>query len=239
MPQPFTQWKVLPHGKLSKIDDNILSVIGTIPMPVGNMTRRMTVVRLRGGRLVIFSAIALDESEMRVLEDFGKPAFLIVPNDHHRLDAKPWKDRYPSIQVIAPPGARKKIAQAVAVDTTKPDFGDSDVALITVPGTQAREFALEVIGPTGTTLVLNDIIANIRDSSGLGGWLLRLMGFAGDRPNVPVPIKWVLIKDKAAFAAQLRRWAELATLKRVLVSHGSAIIDEPSRILRELAVSLE
>ena len=22
------------------------------------------------------------------LEDFGEPAFLIVPNDHHRLDAK-------------------------------------------------------------------------------------------------------------------------------------------------------
>jgi hypothetical protein len=114
-----------------------------------------------------------------------------------------------------------------------------DVALITVPGTQAREFALEVIGPTGTTLVLNDIVANIRDSSGFGGWLLRLMGFAGDRPNVPVPIKWVLIKDKAAFAAQLRRWAELPALKRVLVSHGSAIIDEPASILRKLAASLD
>jgi hypothetical protein len=34
-------------------------------MPVGNITRRMTVVRLRDGKLVIFSAIALDEVEMR------------------------------------------------------------------------------------------------------------------------------------------------------------------------------
>jgi hypothetical protein len=113
------------------------------------------------------------------------------------------------------------------------------VALITVPGTQARKFALEVIGHTGTTLVLNDIVANIRDSSGFGGWLLRLMGFAGDRPHVPVPIKWVLIKDKAALAAQLRGWAELPALKRVLVSHGSAIIDEPASILRKLAASLD
>lgn len=106
MPQPFTQWKVLPHGKLSKIDDNILSVIGTIPMPVGNMTRRMTVVRLRDGRLVIFSAIALDKT--RCVEDFGKPAFLIVPNDHHRLDAKPWKNRYLPFKSSPPQGHAKR-----------------------------------------------------------------------------------------------------------------------------------
>lgn len=43
MPQPFTEWKVLPHGKLTKIDDNILTVTVTIPMLVGNMTRQMTV----------------------------------------------------------------------------------------------------------------------------------------------------------------------------------------------------
>jgi hypothetical protein len=203
------------------------------------MTRRMTVVRLRDGRLVIFSAIALNPTEMRVLEDFGKPAFLIVPNDHHRLDAKPWKDRYPAIQVIAPPGARKKIEKVVAVDTTHADFGDPNVALITVPGTKRRELALEVAGPTGTTLVLNDVIANIRNPSGFGGWLLRLMGFAGEKPHIPVPIKWVLIKDKAAFAAQLKRWAKQPGLKRVVVSHGSAVIEEPARILRELAATIQ
>ncbi len=29
---------------------------------------------------------------MRALEDFGEPAFLIVPSDHHRLDARIWKE---------------------------------------------------------------------------------------------------------------------------------------------------
>ena len=64
------------------------------------------------------------------------------------------------------------------------------------------------------------------------------LGFAGDKPHVPVPIKWILIKDKAAFAAQLKKWAELPMLKRVLVSHGSPITEEPARILRELAASV-
>ena len=83
MSQPLTEWKVLPHGKLTTVEENILTVVGEIPMPLANITRRMTVVRLRDGRLVIFNAIALDEDEMRALEEFGKPAFLVVPNGHH------------------------------------------------------------------------------------------------------------------------------------------------------------
>src|SRR6188768_2605832 len=88
MPKPFTEWTVLPHGKLSRLDDSLLSVTGDLPMPVGDFPRRMTVVRLDDGRLVIFSAIALDETEMRALEAFGAPSFLVVPNDIHRMDEK-------------------------------------------------------------------------------------------------------------------------------------------------------
>lgn len=35
MAKPFKEWTVLPHGKLVRIDDNILSVSGLIHMPVG------------------------------------------------------------------------------------------------------------------------------------------------------------------------------------------------------------
>jgi hypothetical protein len=238
MPQPFTHWKVLPHDKLIAIDSDILTVTGEIPMPLGKFTRRMTVVRLQDSRLVIFSAIALDEAEMHGLENYGTPAFMIVPNDKHRLDTKIWKDRYPAIQVIAPGGARENIEKVVPVDLTHGNFDDPDVTLVTVPGTAERELALEIRRVEGTTLVVNDIIGNIRDASGLGGWILRMMGFAGDKPHVPLPVKFALIKDKAAVARQLRQWAELPRLKRVLVSHGAPIENDPKATLRELAGSL-
>ena len=61
---------------------------------------------------------------MQALEDYGRPAFLVVPNDHHRLDAKIWKERYPLMQVVAPEGSRAKVEEAVHVDTTDPGFGD-------------------------------------------------------------------------------------------------------------------
>jgi hypothetical protein len=238
MPKPFTEWKVLPHGKLTTLDPDLMTVEGDLPMPLGKITRRMTVVRLSDARLIIFNAIALDEDEMRTLEDFGKPAYLIVPNDYHRLDARIWKDRYPAVQVIAPAGAREKVAEVVAVDATSADFGELDVMFVTVPGTSGREAALEARGANGTTLIVNDVIGNVRDASGVSGWFLRLMGFAGEKPHVPLPVKWLMIKDKPALAAELRRWSLLPSLKRILVSHGAPIEDDPPRVLRELAASL-
>ena len=163
----------------------------------------------------------------------------MVPNDHHRLDAGAWKQRYPQLRVVAPEGSREKIAEAVAVDTTAPRFGDPRVQFVIVPGTRGHEAALVVENRSGTTLVLNDIVANIRDAKGFGGWLLGLMGFAGDEPHVPRPVALMMIDDKAALRAQLLEWAGIVSLRRILVSHGEPIEANPQQVLRELALSLD
>jgi hypothetical protein len=238
MTQPSRQWKVRPHGKLSEINQNILTVTGEIHVPM-ELPRRMTVVRLNDSRLVVFSAIALDEGEMARLEAYGRPAFLIVPSDKHRLDARVWKDRYPAMQVVAPEGARANVEKIVPVDTFAPQFGDSNVQFVAVPGTRGKEAALVVRTPTGTTLVLNDLVGNIRNETGVGGWLLRMAGFAGKRAQIPRVVKMALIKDPHALRAQLLQWAEIESLKRILVSHGSPIEESPHETLRELARSIE
>jgi len=238
MTKPNENWNVLPHGKLTPIDDGMLTVEGRIKMPLMDLPRRMTVVRLHDSRLVVWSAIALDDAAMATFEAFGRPAFLVVPNDHHRLDAKAWKNRYPELKVIAPEGARGRIADVVAVDTTSPDFGDPGVTFVTVPGTRAHEAALVVRRERGTTLVLNDLVGNIRAASGIDGWLLRLAGFAGDDAQIPRVVKMALVKDAADLRAQLLEWAELPGLRRIIVSHGDPIESEPQRTLRDLAASL-
>ena len=238
MTRPNEHWNVLPHGKLTPMDDGMLTVEGRIKMPLMDLPRRMTVVRLHDSRLVVWSAIALDDAAMATFEAFGRPAFLVVPNDHHRLDAKAWKNRYPELKVIAPEGAREKIADVVAVDMTSPDFGDPGVTFVTVPGTRAHEAALVVRRDRGTTLVLNDLVGNIRAASGIDGWLLRLAGFAGDDAQIPRVVKMALVKDAADLRAQLLEWAELPGLRRIIVSHGDPIESEPQRTLRDLAASL-
>lgn len=187
---------------------------------------------------MVFSAISLDEDEMAALEAYGRSAFLIVPNDHHRLDAKAWKDRYPAMQVVAPEGSRAKVEKAVPVDTASPRFDDPSVQFVAVPGTRGREAALVVRTPKGTTLVLNDLVGNIRNESGFGGWLLHMAGFAGKEAQIPRVVKMAMIEDTNALRAQLLQWAEIESLKRILVSHGSTIEENPRQTLRDLASSL-
>jgi len=238
MAKAYQRWNVLPHDKLVAVDPRIMTAVGYLKMPLARLPRRMTVVRLRDARLVVYSAVALRDPDMADLERFGRPAFLVVPSDKHRLDARVWKDRYPDMVVVAPRGGGERVADVVMVDSTSPDFGDPDVRFVVVPGTGENEAALIVKTGDRTTLVLNDLIGNIRGARGLGGWFLRLMGFAGDEPRVPGIVKRLLIKDRAAVREQFLLWAKDPSLERILVSHGEIIDAHPRDALMKLAESL-
>jgi hypothetical protein len=236
--KPFDTWTVLPHGRLMTLDENLLTVVGELPLPLGEFPRRMTVVKLQDGRLVVFSAVALDEPEMQALERFGKPAFLVIPSSIHRMDAKIWKDRYPEMKVIAPDGARAKAEKLVPVDATYVDFGDPTVRYVTVPGTAGHEAALIVQTPKGTTLVVNDLIWNVHDRPGVSGWLFRKLHLTGPKPQITNVVRLGTIKDKGAVRAQLNAWARLRGLNRIVVSHGDIVERNPSGVLRSLAQTL-
>jgi hypothetical protein len=235
MTAPFEKWTVLPHGKLTPVNERITTVVGELKMPLLELPRRMSVVRLKSGGLVIFSAIALREPEMAELEVLGPPAFLVVPSERHRLDAPGYLQRYPSMKVVAPHAGAKKIADVVRVDTSTPDFGDGSVRYAEIAG----DSALEVDGNDGLTVIVNDLIGDIHGEHGVGGWLLRAMGFAGEEPHVPAPVKLLLGKHKSEVAQQFRRWADRDDLRRVIVSHGDPIEADPRSVLRTLAASLD
>src|SRR5690349_9059378 len=96
-------WIILPHGPLREVEPGLLTVVGQIPMPLGNFPRRMTVVGLPRKRTAIYSPFPLKEAAMKRIEELGAPAFLIVPNPSHRLDIRPFHQRYPKARVITAP----------------------------------------------------------------------------------------------------------------------------------------
>jgi hypothetical protein len=238
MPKFNTEWKVLPHGPVEKVDDRIVTVQGDIPMPLGKFPRRMTVVGLSGNRSAIFSAMAVTEPAMRRIEEVGKPSFLIVPNGHHRLDAHAWKDRFPNLKVLCPPGAKESVSDAVPVDSTEDILNDKDVDFVIVEGTGEGEAALVVRRKGGTTLIVNDAIANVQHPHGLGGKLIaRLAGFGVKRPQVPRVVKRAMVEDEKKLAGQLHEWSEISDLRRIVPSHGE-IVDRPEPELTRMAEEL-
>lgn len=239
MPRLHDQWTVLPHGPLREIDYGLLTVVGQIPMPLGNFPRRMTVIGLSGARTALFSPIPLVEPEMERIERLGEPAFLVIPSGSHRLDARPYKARYPKAKVVAPPGARELVSEAVRVDLVTDRFDDRDIGLDIVEGTGEREFAMRVVRPGGTTLIVNDIIAHVANPQGFGAWTMsRLFGFGARRPAIPRPIQARLVCDPGPLAAQLDQWAAIAGLRRIIPSHGEIIDNQPAAELGRLAQRL-
>jgi hypothetical protein len=233
------EWKVEPHGPIQQLDEGLWTVAGEISMPLGHFPRRMTIARLQGGELVIWSAIPLHEPAMSELEAKGRIAYLVAPGVSHRLDLRPWKQRYPQAQIVCAPGAREAVAEAVPVDATEDPFGDLAVRLHTVPGVDGKEAALLVRRGSGTTLVINDLIANVQHPEGLGAKVMaRLMGFGVHEPEMPWVGEKLYVKDKPALAAALRSWAAEPELRRIIVSHGDVIESEPRLTLERIADEL-
>jgi hypothetical protein len=233
MAKALATWKVLPHDPIRKLEENLWYVRGML----GRIQRMMAVARLGDGRLVVYNAIALDEPEMKELEKWGRPAFLVVPSAGHRNDAKIWKQRYPELKVIAPAGAKKRVEEVVPVDDTSGDFGDPSVRFVAPDCTEARDCLLEVHSARGVTVVINDLVVNMPHQRGVGGMVFRMLGFTGPQPKVaPIP-RMMLVRDRAGLKSLLEELAARKDLVRVVMSHGQPIEQDCASALRAAAAT--
>jgi hypothetical protein len=236
MPKPYNTWTVTPHGPIEKVHDNFWRV--EAPFPGAPFKRVMALARLADGRILVHNAIALGDAEMKEIEAWGKPAILLVPNGGHRMDAKIWKDRYPDARVIAPPGARAKVAEIVKVDEDGTSLGDQSVRYEILEGTKEREGVLTVKSGAETTLVFNDALMNMHSLPGFGGFMMGLIGFTGPALKVSFPARMAIVADKKALRAHLERLAGTDGLARIDVCHGEPVTEKAAVALRTAAAAL-
>lgn len=230
-------WKVLPHDPIEQLEPGLWRVEGALEgMP---LRRVMTIAKRSDGLLVIHNAIALEDEPMAQIESFGEPAFLVVPNGYHRLDAAAYKDRYPKLTVLCPRGARAKVERVVAVDGDYTSYpADDAVRLETVEGVGDAEGVMIVRSGGSTTLVFNDLLFNMPHGSGFNGAILRYITQSTGGPKVSRVGRWLIIKDAKTFRRELERLASTPDLRRIIVSHHEVIDHDAARVLREVAATL-
>lgn len=236
MPKAFDTWTVLAHKPIEKLADNLWTVLGTLPQ--GPLKRVMVLARMQDGRLVIHNAIALEEELMKEIENWGTPAFIVVPNGWHRLDSVVYKKRYPDAQIVCPAGSRGRIEQVVPMDLSYAEFaGDDSVTLEHISGTKDREGVLVVRSQDGVTLVFNDLVFNIPHQSGVSGAIFRILGSTGG-PKVPRIARMFLVSDKKAAAEHLGRLADTLEVVRIIPGHGFRIDEDARETMRRVARAL-
>lgn len=218
MAQPRDGWNVLEHGGIERLAERLWRVEGALPHM--SLRRVMTVVKRQNGGVVVHSGIALSEPLMAEIEAWGRPEVLLVPGPYHRMDAAAYKRRYPDLRVYAPRGCRAEVEHVVRVDGSYDDFpGDDVLQVLTVPGTAEREGGMLVRNADGVTVVLNDVVMNMDRRKDVLGFLFTTVLGSAPGPRVSRLSKLVLVKDRAAFRAELLRLSALPDLARLMVSH--------------------
>jgi hypothetical protein len=226
------------HGPIQKLEANLWEVEGEVPgMP---LRRRMTVVRLSDGSLVVHSAIGLDAAAQRELDAWGVVRYVIVPNGWHRIDAPAYAARYPDARIVSPDPARKLVMKRVRVDGNL-SLIPSDQSLSCAPlaGSRIEEQVLSVRSGDRVTLVFCDTVFNLpRRLPGFHGWVYRAIGSTG-APKVTPLMRAISVRDRAALRAHLAALAATPGLHRVIPGHGSFVEgpNEASAFLRAVAAT--
>ena len=218
MAKPSAAWKVLPHEPIEKHSENLWRVLGSLPGM--SLRRTMTLARMADGRIVVHSAIALDEASMKEIEAWGSPAFLVLPNGFHRLDALAYKARYPAIKVLAPKGARAKVEEVIALDETLDAFPPDDaIHFEPLAGLADIEAAMFVRSRDGVTVVLGDVVFNMDRKKDPLGFLFTTIFASAPGPRVSRLFKMLAVKDRSVLRSELERLAETPDLVRLVVAH--------------------
>lgn len=233
-----SEWKVLNHGPLERLADNLWRVEGALPGM--SLRRTMTVVRRADGSLLLHSPIALDDARQRELEALGPIALMVVPNAGHRLDAPAYKARYPSIITFCPRGGRSKVAEVVTVDGTYDDYADDGtVRFETLDGVAEAEGALIVRSSDGVSVVLNDVVMNMDTKKDVLGYLFTTVLGSAPGPRVSRLVRLLFVKNQPALRKHLERLAETPNLQRLIVAHEKVTSGpEAAQALRQAATYL-
>jgi hypothetical protein len=184
---------------------------------------RMTVMRLRDGRLLLHSPVALDADVRRALDGVGRVAYVVAPNRVHHLYAGEALHAYPDARLWIAPGLKQK----------RPDLGFAPVLGDGPPAEwrdevdqvffRGRPYENEVVffHRPSRTLVLCDLAFNFGPAT---PWLTKVLvgligGYGRFGPSRADPL---LIRDRAAARASLERilaW----DFDRVIVAHGDVL----------------
>ncbi|HKY60463.1 MAG TPA: DUF4336 domain-containing protein [Gemmatimonadota bacterium] len=182
--------------------------------------RRMTVVRLEGGRLWLHSVGRLTTEVAGWLDSLGRVAFVVSPSRTHRRWMEAYAAAYPDAALVASPGLPRKRPD-LAFDRTLGDLpepewaGELDQAVFPIRG-DYREVVF--LHRPSRTLILTDLCFHVPAGRGLVTTALaRAFGYY-ERLAVSRLLR-MLLADRPAARDALERiltW----DFDRVIIGHG-------------------
>ncbi|MBL8032916.1 MAG: hypothetical protein JNJ69_04400 [Leptospiraceae bacterium] len=228
--------KIFPHGSITEVAPGLYQVEGSLPFP---LKRNMTLIKLKSGGLLIYSAVALDDAGLAELEKLGRPEVIVVPQPFHTMDLAFYKNRYPDLKVWGAKAGEIYHGVSVDADILKA-MNDPRISATLVPGLKFHEIHLQFEVPGGHALIVCDLFAGDDCyATGFGAKLAKfILGTSSGGFGIAKIVKWRQISDRAKVKKYITDLAEDAQLKLVLVCHGVPLRESVATRLSEAAAQL-
>lgn len=203
------------------VADNLWELRGEWRNKLG---RRMTVIRLRDGRLVIHNAFRLKGQDLDWLNSLGKTSFIVAPNTFHCSDAGWMNRQFPMAELFVPQSKMQEFSSKGLlpknVNSEFPAALAAELPCFPMCGTRMDEAAF--LHVPSKTLILCDLAFNMNDVfSGFEKWIMR-WNKVGGRFGPSRLTKLIFAKDTRALLAS---YQELLSkdFDRVIVNHGEVL----------------
>ncbi len=194
-----------------------------LPLRLGDIGCRMTIVKLDDGSLFLHSPVPLDEEIRKALDETGRVGSIVAPSKAHHLFVGDYAKAYPQAKVHLAPGLSEKRkdlkCDSVLGDETHPDWrGQLEQHLF-----RGASFLNEVVffHPATRSVMFTDLVFNVTleqaKRARLFYWLNGAAGHFGPHSFVRRAIS-----DHAAAresVEKILRW----DFDRVIVTHGEIL----------------
>lgn len=193
-----------------------------LPLVVGDIGTRMTVIRLRDGSLFLHSPVALDGATREALDALGPVRAVVAPSLVHHFYVGEYGAAYPQATLYAAPGLETKRADvpfaAVLEDEPPAQWADQLEQHVFRGAPIMNEVVF--FHPPTRTLLLTDLCFNVvRPFRGRARFFVRLVGARGFGPHRIVRFG---IRDRLAAQTSLQRILEW-DFDRIVVTHGDVL----------------
>jgi Domain of unknown function (DUF4336) len=186
--------------------------------------RRMTVIRLSCGELLVHSPAQLTADLRDALGDLGEVRFVVPASRFHgHLYMEQYRDAYPKVELLAAPGLERRRKDLTfdghLGDNPDPRWG-KDVDQLAFPGSRFLTEIIFLHRPSGS-LILGDLCMNLGpDRPLLSRAYVRLDGVAG-RFAMPRTIR-LTVRHRDAARHSVERMLEWE-FDRVVTGHGDVV----------------
>lgn len=194
-----------------------------LPLIVGDIGTRMTVVRLGDGGLFLHSPVRLDIPTRAALDALGPVRAVVAPSKAHHLFVGDYAAAYPDARVFGPPGLGTK-RRDLRIDAVLGDEPDGawrdDLAQHLFRGAPLLNEVV-FLHRSSRTLLLTDLAFNVRADRTAGARLFYLIVGAAGRFG-PHRVVRLGIRDRAAARHSLETILDW-DFDRVTVTHGDVL----------------